>query len=147
MIKDLITNSTFWEAFSAIGTLLAVVVSLYLARPKKKISLLCDINTTTIKYKGPKNGDKKIVVTIKNIGDVPVVIMEAGFEIDKREIDTSIDKYKKSIDFPLKIKSGEIEFIEYYISRFNDDYDQFVKKLDNNKFTLRDSSGNSYLII
>jgi hypothetical protein len=43
----LVTNSTFWEAVSAICTFLAVVVSLYLARPKKKLSLLCYIEKTT----------------------------------------------------------------------------------------------------
>lgn len=86
----------------------------------------------------------KIVVTIKNIGDVPVAIVDAGFETGKREIENSINNYKKSIDFPLKIKSGEIELIEYFISKRDKDYDHLVKKLANKKFIVRDSSGNLY---
>lgn len=147
MMIDWITNSTFWVAVSAISTLLAVVVSLYLARPKKKTFLLCDIDTTIFEADQTKNilsGDMKIVVTIKNIGDVPVAIVDAGFETGKREIENSINKYKKSIDFPLKIKSGEIELIEYFISKRDKDYEHLVEKSAQKRFTMRDSSGNYY---
>lgn len=147
MMIDWITNSTFWVAVSAISTLLAVVVSLYLARPKKKTSLLCYTEKTIFVADQTNNillGDMKIVVTIKNIGDVPVAIVDAGFETGKREIENSINNYKKSIDFPLKIKSGEIELIEYFISKRDKDYDHLVKKLANKKFIVRDSTGNLY---
>ena len=147
LLIDLVTNSTFWEAVSAICTFLAVVVSLYLARPKKKLSLLCYIEKTTFEADQSKKilaGDMKIVVTIKNIGDVPVAIVDAGYETRRREIENSINKYKKSIDFPLKIKSGEIELIEYFISIQDIDYDYHSKMLDKHKFTLKDSSGNMY---
>ena len=147
LMIDLITNSTFWEAVSAICTLLAVVVSLYLARPKKKPSLHCSIIETS-SYADPRKknlpGSKKIVVTIKNIGDVPVAIVEAGFKTSGKVIEHSINKYKKSIDFPIKIKSGEIELIEYFISEQDSDYKHLSKMLADHKFTLKDSSGNFY---
>lgn len=46
-MDDLIANSTFWEVISAIGTFLAVIVSLYLARPPKKPALVCHLSVTT----------------------------------------------------------------------------------------------------
>lgn len=55
-MDDLIANSTFWEAMSAIGTFLAVIVSLYLARPPKKPALTCNLSVTTF------SEDKKIIL-------------------------------------------------------------------------------------
>lgn len=146
-MDNLIANSTFWEAISAIGTFLAVIVSLYLARPSKKPALVCHLSVTTF-FKDEKNniaeGDTKIVVTVKNIGDVPVAIVEAGFEVDRRRIDTTINSYKKSVNFPLRIKSGEIELIEYFISIQDSDYKYLVNLLERCKFTVKDSEENFY---
>lgn len=146
-MDDLISNSTFWEAMSAIGTFLAVIVSLYLARPQKKPALACNLSVTTFSEDKKNNiaeGDKKIVVTIKNIGDVPVAIVEAGFEDGRRMIDTTINRYKKSVNFPLRIKSGEIELIEYFISIQDSDYKYLVNLLERCKFTVKDSEDNLY---
>lgn len=146
-MKDLIANSTFWEAISAIGTFLAVIVSLYLARPSKKPALVCNLSVTTFSKDEKNNiaeGDTKIVVTLKNIGDVPVAIVEAGFEVDRRRIETTINSYKKSVNFPLRIKSGEIELIEYFISIQDSDYKYLVYLLERFKFTVKDSEENFY---
>lgn len=146
-MDDLIANSTFWEAISAIGTFLAVIVSLYLARPSKKPALACHLSVTTFSEDKKNNiaeGDTKIVVTLKNIGDVPVAIVEAGFEVGRRRIDTTINSYKKSVNFPLRIKSGEIELIEYFISIQDSDYKYLVDLLERCKFTVKDSEENFY---
>lgn len=81
---------------------------------------------------------------IKNIGDVPVAIVEAGFEVGRRRINTTINSYKKSVKFPLRIKSGEIELIEYFISIQDSDYKYLVNLLERCKFTVKDSEENFY---
>ena len=109
-IIEIMTCSIFWEALSAIGTILAVIVSLYLASRKEKSYRVLDVgNTTTYHY---DEGIIDLVVTLDNIGNRPIVIQECGSIMGNR-IDTTDNKYLTTTFEHQIIKAGEAIILKY----------------------------------
>lgn len=144
---NFLTSSTFWTAVSAIGTLLAIVVSLYLAnRTKRKTKIVVkSIYTTPL-----IDCDKpfKVIITILNLGDVPIIIDECGiFEADD-SLDTTYNKYIVDQNYVGTIVHvGEATKIEY---NFGNSFDKnnphghnlIFKKMAT--FAIRDTTNNIY---
>lgn len=107
---EIISCGTFWEALSAIGTLLAVIVSLYLANRKEKAYRRLDVsNTTTYQF---DNGIIGLVVTLDNIGNRPIVIQECGSVVGN-VINTTYNKYLTTDFKPQIIGVGEALILKY----------------------------------
>ena len=72
---NVICSELFWTALSAVGTIGAVIVALWqILRPKSRKLL---VSSTFSQYL-----DKKMlefVITLENMGDVPMIIKECGF--------------------------------------------------------------------
>ena len=168
---NVICSEIFWTALSAVGTIGAVIVALWqILRPKSRKLL---VSSTFSQYL-----DKKMlefVITLENMGDVPIIIKECGFGkfttkegnqkfltgknvkfIDKKlinVIDTSMNNYVNDAKFPLLIKSGEAVLITYeYISEKSFEFDdEFItQQTEYKSFTkriavVRDSRNKIYL--
>ena len=117
----------------------------------------------------------EFVITLENMGDVPIIIKECGFGkfttkegnqkfltgknvkfIDKKlinVIDTSMNNYVNDAKFPLLIKSGEAVLITYeYISEKSFEFDdEFITQQTEYKYftkriaVVRDSRNKIYL--
>lgn len=147
---DSLTNDweIFWSAISAISTFLAVLVSLWLARRRKKIGLSLHQYWTYW-----NDGRIDLIITVKNVGDFPVAITEFGFckKSNKRRINTACKRFlkDKSLNRPFKILAGDIQLIEFELIPHQEDdyYYNLVKKQIESKrlrFVVRDSENKHY---
>lgn len=147
---DSLTNNweIFWSAISAISTFLAVLVSLWLARRRKKVELSLHQYWTYC-----TDGRIDIIITVKNVGDLPVAITDFGFchKSERRKIDTTCKRFlkNKSLNRPFIILAGDIQLIEFeLIPRQKDDYyyNRIKKQIENkwSRFVVRDSENKHY---
>lgn len=134
---------TFWSALSAISTFLAVLVSLWLARRKRKTELSLNLYKTVW-----FDGKIDLIITVKNVGDFPIVITQFGFckIYDRETIDTTCKRFLKdpSLNNPFKILSGDIQLIEFELIPSPQDeyyYDLINNRIENPSFcfVVRDS--------
>lgn len=141
--------TNFWQALSAIGTMLAVFVSLYFAIrdriTRKKLNIYQQFK---IYY---DDGKIKIFLTIENLGNTPIIINEYGNETEYlNEIDTTINDYLVREYEPILIKAGDSILLEYsysYNYKFKEEeiMDTFEYNLFKNRnFRIEDSAGNIY---
>ena len=137
----------FWNAFSAISTFLAVLVSLWLARRRKKIKLSLHQYCTYW-----TDGRIDLIITVKNVGDLPVAITEFGFcHKNNRTINTACKRFlkDKSLNRPFKILAGDIQLLEFELipHQKDDYYYNLIKKQIESKwsrFVVRDSENKHY---
>lgn len=66
--------------------------------------------------------------------------MEGGI---KATLDT-IDKYRTSAAFPLKVRAGELDIIRYYVPKYSEDFSYILKMINTEKVTVKDSEGHIY---
>ena len=131
----------FWNAFSAISTFLAVLVSLWLSKDRRKRRDL-DVWLNYTEYSNKE--DFKILITIYNKGKEPIVIVDAGFKSGNKSILNEI-KGRRILDkFPIIIKPGEIVDISRIVTKENPDYKELNEWFKKGRFTVRDNQGKDY---
>lgn len=98
-----------WEMLSAVGTIGAVVVSLYLARKNdmQKVSVVFE---SAYRISDEQDRTEYATITATNIGNPPVTIIEIGLKRSKLSdrsmpLLCSYGVFKNKL--PLKIESGE----------------------------------------
>ena len=131
----------FWNAFSAISTFLAVLVSLWLAKDRRKRRDL-DVWLNYTEYSNKE--DFKILITIYNKGKEPIVIVDAGFKHGYKTILNEINGRKIFDEFPIIIKPGEIVDISRIVTKENPDYKKLNEWFKKGHFTVRDNQGKDY---
>lgn len=133
----------FWTALSAISTFFAVLVSLWLARRKRKTELSLHQYCTYW-----NEGKIDLIITVKNVGDLPIAITDFGFcnVKDRRTIDTTCKMFlkDKSLNKPFKILAGDIQLIEFELLHTDRDeyyYNLIKNQIESNlfSFVVRDS--------
>lgn len=169
---NVIFSGLFWTALSAVGTIGAVIVALWQTLRSKSRKL--SVSSTFSQYIDKKT--LELVITLENIGGVPIIIKECGFGkftvkegnqkfltdknvkfIDKKlinVIDTTMNNYINDAKFPLLIKSGEAVLITYeYISEKSFEFDdEFITQQTEYKYftegiaVVKDSRNVIYLI-
>lgn len=132
-----------WETFSAIGTLAAVILSLWLARPKLERRICI---TQVLKSNYNKDSSLKsiqLIYTIENIGNVALIIDDLGFLTDDNVLLTNeaLDQLKEST-LPLIIRPNEAEKI---VAHFEPD-DFFYEYNKGRSLAFRDSRGRLHKI-
>lgn len=102
--------NVFWTAISAIGTVAAVIVSLYLASRSEQPRRKLDIQAMTTYH----FSDGKIIytVTIDNLGNRNIILVDYGFN-DKGRINTSFNYLLKKPLKPITIQAGDSVLIQY----------------------------------
>ena len=131
----------FWNALSAISTFLAVLVSLWLSKDRRKRRDL-DVWLNYTEYFDKE--DFEILITIYNKGKETIVIVDAGFKSGDQSILNEI-KGRRILDkFPIIIKPGEIVDISRIVTKENPDYKELNKLFKEGQFTVRDNQGKDY---
>ena len=138
-----------WTAVSAISTLLAVLVALFLPIIQNRTKRKLEINTqiTTFGY----DGMIRIVVTVDNIGNRNISITGIGLEC-KDGINIDFNKFLENSDLnnSFIINNGETMIISYLYNHkmpFDESDETNIKILEafkKRRFVLRDSLGNLY---
>lgn len=101
-----------WNALSAIGTCAAVGVSLWLAQRDRKRVRKLEIHQYCPLCHG--DGIIKLIITIENIGNIPIIINEYGrLSNNKISILYDINQYLVNPYEPILIKANEAKVIEY----------------------------------
>jgi len=120
VIISIVTSSIFWNAVAAFATVSAVVVSLYLANRKEKANRKLEVgNTVSYLY---EEGKVLLTVTLDNIGNRPIIIMDCGI-VSGNDLETTYNKYLKKAFNPQIIEIGSSTILEYEYNfgrRFND---------------------------
>lgn len=138
-----------WTAMSAISTLLAVLVALFLPIIQNRTKRKLEINTqiTTFGY----DGMIRIVVTVDNIGNRNISITGIGLEC-KDGIVVDFNKFLENpnLNNSFIINNGETMIISYMYNHkmpFDESDETNIKILEafkKRRFVLRDSLGNLY---
>lgn len=131
----------FWSALSAISTFMAVLVSLWLAKDRRKSKDL-DVWLNYTEYFDKE--DFKILITIYNKGKEPIVIVDAGFKHGYKTILNEINGRKIFDEFPIIIKPGEIVDISRIVTKENPDYKELNEWFKKGHFIVRDNQGKDY---
>ena len=131
----------FWNALSAISTFLAVLVSLWLSKDRRKRRDL-DVWLNYTEYSNKE--DFKILITIYNKGKEPIFIVDAGFKHGYKTILNEINGRKIFDEFPIIIKPGEIVDISRIVTKENPDYKKLNEWFKKGHFTVRDNQGKDY---
>ena len=76
-----ILNAPIWNALTAIGTLAAVILLLYLANRDKKIIRKLHIAQQFTEFYS--EGEIYLFVTIENVGNVPIILSSCGRKINE----------------------------------------------------------------
>ena len=119
--------NTFAPWFSAIGTLLAVIVSLYFSYSSRKISLMISASIFDFLQEGQQETEEYILIQITNTSYKDVIIKNFNWEFglfQKRYIIggfNTIDPIK-STSLPVKLKEGEMAQIAIKIDDNKDNY-------------------------
>ncbi|QQP28302.1 hypothetical protein [Lactobacillus ultunensis] len=144
-----LTDSTFWTAVSAIGTLLAVIVSLYIANhPKKKTKIIVRNIYIIPTIYGKSSDTFQVIITVLNLGDLPIIIYQCGILGSNNSLETTYNKYIVTQNYAGKIiKAGDAAEIKYnFGNSFNNDnpygYNQIFTK--GARFAIRDTTNNIY---
>ena len=119
--------NTFAPWFSAIGTILAVILSLYFSYSARKISLIINVSLFDLFQENTKETEEYILIQITNTSYRDIIIKnffwEFGF-FKKHYIMigfNTIDK-DKSTSLPAKLKEGEMATFAIKIINDNDNY-------------------------
>ena len=148
-----IWDAPIWNVMAAIGTICAVIVSLYLANREKKIVRKLYIGQQIKELY--EQGAISLIVTIENIGNVPIILNSYGRRWSKgssEDIMTDINKFLSDKEEYILLKPNDAKVIEYKHSfnrtfREGDStiYNTYEYKLFYNAiFIAKDTYGNSY---
>ena len=141
-------NATFWQALSAIGTLVVAFLAIYLPIKEKKAEYKLDIT-----QKQTIHLDNSYIIetfTVNNVGNRSIVIEEIGFLNENHTIDITCKKYLAEEFKPTLIECGKIKLIEFkYIippQYHGEDFEKidFFKQFKCGYFAIRDSRGKIY---
>ena len=119
--------NTFAPWFSALGTLLAVIVSLYFSYSSRKISLMISASIFDFFQEGIQETEDYILIQITNTSYKDVIIKNFNWEfglLKKHYIMTgftAIDQ-TKSTPLPAKLKEGEMAQIAIKIDDVSGNY-------------------------
>ena len=147
-----IWKSDVWSVITALSTLAAVIVSLYLANKKekrKKELFICEERS-----ENAREGKIFIYITIENTGNTPIILQEYGDDCGKYQIDLTINNYLVDDYKPIMIKPNEAIMLtyKYDFGREFQENDEIIcksyqyllfKKLD---FKARDNLANFYSV-
>lgn len=138
----ILENSVFWEAMTSIGTIGAVITSLYLANRKVRLYRKLEVNNSvTYHY---DQGSIILSVVIENIGNRAIVIKNCGI-IRGNILDTTYNKYLKEPFKSLTLEVGKVHILDYEYNvgiNFNDndvENDQVNKVFLKQNFGVQDS--------
>lgn len=81
-MKDFFSNP-FWSFLGSISTFLALFLSLYLSRRKKPVRKLNIYQQFKEEY---KEGRIDLIITVENVGDVPIILNNLGSKDKKKNI-------------------------------------------------------------
>lgn len=131
--------NTFAPWLSALGTISAVIVSLYLARRKDEPRLKINTNIRNLISDDIEGNQKYLFIEIINIGMRPVKINAVGWTIGLIKKQSFIQLLGKdqsdsvsmsySSDFPVTLKDGEEARWLYSLEKKNNWIDSFKKNL------------------
>jgi len=119
--------NTFAPWFSAIGTLLAVIVSLYFSYSSRKISLMISASIFDFFQEGQQETEEYILIQITNTSYKDVIIKNFNWEFGlfkKRYVIVGFNTVDpiKSTSLPVKLKEGEMAQIAIKIDDNKDNY-------------------------
>jgi hypothetical protein len=150
-MSSYIFEAPIWDALSAIGTLAAVLLSLYLANIDKKITR--KLHITQQFRESYFDGGIYLFVTIENVGNVPIILSDYGRKCNERNtIMKDIQQYLNGKDEFIMIKPNEAKVVTYkhnFGSPFKENDAQICntpeyKLFAEAKFKGQDSLGNFY---
>ena len=141
-----------WNVLTSISTFLAVLISLWLANRKKKLVRKLKISQQfCISY---TNSEIKSIVTIENIGNVPIILNNFGrCGKERNTIMKDIQKFYDGEDEILFISPNEAKLISYSY-KFNARFQEGDAKiqltsqynlLNSFIFKAQDTLGNYYI--
>lgn len=145
-----IWNSNIWNVITSLSTLAAVIVSLYLAnrvKTKRRLKIAQQFK------KNYSLGEIYLLVTIENVGDVPIILNNYGRKTnDNRVIMKDIQEFLKGKDEFIMIRPQEAKLITYeykfghpfkdYDIKIHDSYQ--YKLLSRASFIAEDTRGKFY---
>lgn len=144
---ELSNCAVVWDALSAIATVAAVIVSLYLANRKEKPKSELEV-TNTITYLYDK-GFIVLSITLNNIGNRPIIIMDCG-KVKGNFLDVSYNKYLTNFTTPEIIEVGNALLLTYEYDYEGSYSDNDIKDdkvnifFTEQNFGVRDSKNNIY---
>ncbi|WP_455035598.1 hypothetical protein [Lachnoanaerobaculum gingivalis] len=146
-----IWEAPIWNALTAIGTLTAVILSLYLANRDKKI--IRKLHIAQQFRESYSEGEIYLFVTIENVGNVPIILSSYGRKYNENNtIMKDIQEFLDGKDEFIMIKPNEAKVVTYKYNfgspfKKNDakicnspEYKLFTKA----KFKFQDTLGNFY---
>lgn len=150
MLHDICTSS-IWNVLTSISTCAAVIVSLYLAnRPKRLVRKLHISQQFIEEY---ANGKIYLLVTIENVGNVPIALNDYGYKYNKgNNIILDIQKYLDGKYELIVIQPNDVKVITYAhdFGRKYQENDEIIcnsrqyKLFREAKFMAEDTLGNFY---
>ncbi len=146
--NDFFTNP-FWSFLGSVSTFFAVILSLYLSRRKKPLRKLNIYQQFKEDY---KEGKIELIITVENVGDVPIILNNLGCQGKKKNIiRKDIQKYYEGKEI-LLIAPNKAKIITY-IYDFKKPFQEGDKSiyasyeyelLSSAKFKAQDTLGNFY---
>lgn len=150
ILHDICTSSV-WNVLTAISTCAAVIVSLYLAnRPKRLVRKLHISQQFIEDY---DNGKIYLLVTIENVGNVPIALNNYGCKFNKRnDAIINIQKYLDGEYELIVIHPDDVKVIRYthnFGRKYQEDDETICnsfqyKLFKESKFMAEDTLGNFY---
>lgn len=146
-----IWNAPIWNALTAASTLFAVVISLYLANRDKKIKR--KLHITQHFTESYSEGKIYLLVTVENVGNVPIILNSYGRKYNKNNIIMKdIQEFLDGKDEFIMIKPDEAKVITYqydFGSPFKENDPKICssneyKLFTEAKFKAQDTLGNIY---
>ena len=147
-------KAPIWNVLVAIGTVSSVIVSLYLANRKSKV--VRKLNIVKQFKESCSKGEIYMLITIENIGNVPIILDEYGREFAKKNyIMTDIQEFIVNKDEFIMIKPNEAKLVTYKYNfgcPFEENYSKICNSREHQlftktKFKAKDTLGNYYLQI
>ena len=146
-----IWNAPIWNALTAISTLAAVFISLYLVNRDEKIIRKLHIAQQFTEFYS--EGEIYLFVTIENVGNVPIILSSCGRKSNgKNAIIKDIQKFLVGKDEFIMIKSNEAKVVTYKYN-FGSPFEENDAKICSSpeyklfteaKFKAQDTLGNFY---
>ena len=146
-----IWNAPIWNALTAIGTLAAVILSLYLANRDKKI--IRKLHIAQQFRESYSEGKIYLFVTIENVGNVPIILSSYGRKFNENNtIMKDIQEFLDGKDEFIMIKPNEAKVVIYKYN-FGSPFEENDTKICNSpeyklftkaKFKAQDTLGNFY---
>lgn len=144
-------NCDIWNIISSLSTLAAVLVSLFLAYRKDKIKRKLHIVQQFSEHY--EDGEIRLLVTIENIGNVPIILNNYGRKINNDNyIMKDIQKYLDGKFEFILIKPNEAKLITYthkFGRKFKENDNEICKSVEYKLlskaiFKAQDTLGNFY---